>query len=238
MSAFPQFEVGPVDCIVTKLCQKRKEPALQTKRDAASIGIVTVAREPERLAEVVAMKVDRTNGQLARGIGRRGCYRKDHLSLDWVEILGQGLWVARRLEERISGILPGNRQPARGEEPIEARLITLEEDLNLISRAHTDNLTHRKAPLPLQWCIGPLPAKAGGAGGEIARSRECLPLMQNIEVIARGWRQHVSRRRAGGQLHRAVLVEWSLFDKPPYVLFSRIKRYRKGHQMWERAEVV
>src|SRR5512139_2665789 len=135
------LDIGPCRGSGAVRVEDRADPALEAERDAAREHGLARVLDRERLAKEVAMEVDRTD---------REPTAVDHLGLHRIELLGEELRVARRIEERIGRGRPRDRQAERVEEAVDADAATLEERLDVVGAAEADDLAHAEAPLALE----------------------------------------------------------------------------------------
>src|SRR5207248_9384529 len=167
-----QVGPGPVSGAVP--LQEDVEPALQAEGDTAGLDRLAAAADGEGVAEVVAVIVDRADGQAAA----------DHLPLYRIDALHERLRVAG-IEEGIGGDLPGHVERQRVEEAIERPARRLEKLAHLGARSEADDLAHRERPLPLQRLVLPLAAEAVRADGEDGALRQLALLLRDVERITR-----------------------------------------------------
>src|SRR4051812_4515878 len=116
-------------------------PAVEAESNASGKSLGAIALYPECLAEVIAVEVDRPNGEIVA---------VDHLGLHGIESLDQVLGIGRRVEKRIGGSLPGDRQADAGDEFRRSLAPRIQKLLDLRRGSDAHDLAHREAPLAAQ----------------------------------------------------------------------------------------
>src|SRR5581483_781639 len=108
-------------------------PSFYAEGDAAGISVGARARDAKCFAEVIPMKIDRADREIAV---------ENHFNLDRIEFLHEIFRTPRRLEKWIGGVLPFDGQADFLEKAFYCRPAAGEKRLDLIRRAETDDLAH------------------------------------------------------------------------------------------------